>query len=182
MIQDDLSRSIQRDGMKGYRTEGPADSGQRRGGRWCASERAGRYLWRILIGANGRLVRCLFLCLASMLLPHCRMTRDSGTPQATRASSLSVKSDNAVPQTGLQPFREDGLEDVVWVSANSYPGAPTELQGFDAQGEIRCLPLKDAASCLKTPNPWRDRCLAKGGVIKRCQDCREVCDKPFDRH
>jgi len=110
------------------------------------------------------------------------MTRDTGTLQPSRTSSLAIKGDGLAPQANLKPFRDDDLEDVVWVAANTYPGAPTEIRGFDGGvDEIRCLPIMEDTQCLKKANAWRERCLAQGGVIKRCQDCRELCDKPMGR-
>lgn len=128
-----------------------------------------------------RLSRVLLVCLAPLLLTQCRMTRETATQQPTRSSNLSIKSEILASQAALKPFSDEDLEDVVWVSANSYPGAPTEIHGFDLAEEIWCLPLKDETRCLKKPNPWRERCLSQGGTVKRCQDCREICDKPLAR-
>ena len=133
-------------------------------------------------GSKERLRAVVLVSFASMLLSQCRMTRDVRAPQPTRTSSLAIKGDMTPPQAALKLFHDDDLEDVVWVSANTYPGAPTEIHGFDDGEEVWCIPIKEDSQCIKKTIAWRERCVAQGGTIKRCQDCREICDKPLAHH
>lgn len=133
-------------------------------------------------GSKERLFTLVLVSFVSMFLSQCRMTRDVRTSQPTRTSSLAIKGDMPPPQASLKAFHEEDLEDVVWVSANTYPGAPTEIHGFDDGEEIWCIPMKQDSQCIKKTIAWREQCLAQGGSIKRCQDCREICDKPLAHH
>jgi hypothetical protein len=130
-------------------------------------------------GSKERLLTAVLVSFASMLLSQCRMTRDVRAPQPTQTSSLAIKGDIFTPQAALKPFHDDDLEDVVWVSANAYPGAPSEIHGFDDREEVWCIPIKEDSQCIKKTIAWREQCVAQGGAIKRCQDCREICDKPL---
>lgn len=55
-----------------------------------------------------------------------------------------------------------------------------EISGFDADGEVQCLPLPEPvlgepSACVTRLDPIDDECTAAKGRVLICQDCSRIC-------
>lgn len=123
--------------------------------------------------------RVLAVTLVIFALTQCRLMRERGGDGSAREAA-EANASGASPDAGKSGSKtEDGLDRVVWVSASRVQELVQEVRGYDVTGEVRCLPMKDESRCLVRPNPVREQCATQQGAVRRCDDCREICDKPL---
>jgi hypothetical protein len=114
---------------------------------------------------------CAFIFFL-LTLTQCRMHRELGVGDTSNAGV--VQGAETANPSGQIP-KADGMDSVVWTPADD----KKEIQGFGLNGAVSCLPMPNEARCIARPNPLRDRCLALIGIVMRCDDCLEICDKPL---
>ena len=87
---------------------------------------------------------------------------------------------DAPPQEPLHlrpgPFALDVMADPLPIEAVA------EIKGFDADGEVTCLPLVEpsaaATHCIPRKDPLEEPCAAARGELLTCQDCSRLCTVP----
>lgn len=105
--------------------------------------------------------RASFLAFLLLALGACKT---EGTPPLEGKEPLTIRP---------EPFALDVMADPLPVETLE------EIRGFDLEGELSCLPLREDA-CITRADPLDQACAAVQGEVQVCQDCSRVCTKPLN--
>ncbi len=95
-------------------------------------------------------------------------------------ATSACKTEGTSPLEGKEPLAIRPEPFALDVMADPLPVETLdEIRGFDLEGELSCLPLREDA-CIARADPLDQACAAVQGEVHVCQDCSRVCSKSIN--